>query len=134
MRPTTTLARPALLSVVAAAVAAGVVHVLFDAVGADFVVQPPGQSRTTVALGQAVEVAALCALVGAGIAAVPARRSPRPDRVVVALAVLGLLLFAVNPLLAAEQGLTIVALEVMHLAVAGAWLAVLLPALRRSSG
>ena len=37
-----------------------------------------------------------------------------------------------NPFLAAEQGLTIVALEVMHLAVAGAFVAVLLPALRRA--
>jgi Family of unknown function (DUF6069) len=130
-RPAPSLLRPGLLAVVAAAVAAGVVHVVFDVLGADYVVEPPGQARTTVALGLAVGVAAGCALVGSGIAAVAARRSRRPERVVTGLALLGLVLFAVNPVVAAEQGLTVVALEVMHLAVAGAWLAVLLPALRR---
>src|SRR3712207_7654908 len=41
------LLRTALLSVVAAAVAAAVVHVVFDLAGADYVVEPPGQARTT---------------------------------------------------------------------------------------
>ena len=107
-------------------------HLLFDLAGADYVVEPPGQSRTTVALGAAMAVAALAALIGVGVTALVARRSRRPERIVLGLAVLGLLLFAVNPVVSAEQGLTIVALEVMHLAVAGAFVAVLLPALRRS--
>jgi hypothetical protein len=128
------LLRPVLLAVVAAAVAAAVTHLLFGALGADYVVEPPGQARTTVSLGLAAGVAAFAALVGGAVTVLVARRSRRPERVVVGLAVLGLLLFAVNPFLAAEQGLTIVALEVMHLAVAGAFVAVLLPALRRSPG
>lgn len=128
------LLRPVLLAVLAAAVAAAVTHVVFDALGADFVVEPPGQARTTVSLLQSAGMAALAALVGGGVTALVARRSRRPERVVVGLAVVGVLLFAANPFLAAEQGLTILALEVMHLAVAGAFLAVLLPALRRAHG
>ena len=56
-------------------------------------------------------------------------------RLVLVLVAVGLLLFAANPVLAADQGSTVVALEVMHLAVAGAFLVVVLPALsRRTDG
>ena len=95
--------RPGLLAVLAAAVAAGVVHVVFDLAGADYVVEPPGQARTTVALGLAVAVAAVCALIGVAITALVVRRSRRPERVVVGLVVLGLLLFALNPVVSADQ-------------------------------
>ena len=75
-------------------------------------------------------VAALTAAVGAALTALFVRRSARPARLVLVLVAVGLLLFAANPVLAADQALTVVALEVMHLAVAGAFLAVVLPALR----
>ena len=123
--------RTGLLAVVAAAVAAAVVHVLFDLLGADFAVEPPGQARTRVGAAQAAGVAALTAAVGAVLTAVIARRSARPQRLVLVLVAVGVLLFAANPVLAADQALTVVALEVMHLAVAGAFLAVVLPWLSR---
>ena len=75
--------------------------------------------------------AALAAAVGCALIALLARRSARPERLALALVAVGVLLFAVNPVLAAEQGLTVAALEVMHLAVAAAFLAVVLPALRQ---
>ena len=123
--------RTGLLAVVAAAVAAAVVHVLFYLLGADFAVEPPGQARERVGAAQAAGVAALTAAVGAVLTAVIARRSARPQRLVLVLVAVGVLLFAANPFLAADQALTIVALEVMHLAVAGAFLAVVLPWLGR---
>ncbi len=130
--PDRSLLRPGLLAVVAAGVAAGLVHVVFDLAGADFLVEPPGQERAAIGLPQAVGVAVLVSGIGLAVLAVAVRRTRRPARLLVGLAVLGLLLFAANPLLAAEQGLTVVALEVMHLAVAGAFVAVLLPVVRRS--
>lgn len=127
------MVRTGVLAVLAAALAAAVVHLLFDVGGADFLVEPPGQPQVRVGAAQAAGVAALAAAVGAALAAVFARRSARPERLVLGLVAVGVLLFAVNPVLAAEQTRTVVALEVMHLAVAGAFLAVVLPALRRPS-
>lgn len=122
--------RTAVQAIVAAAGAAAVVHGLFDLAGADFLVEPPGQARARVGAVQAAVVAALAAAVGAALTAFVRRRSARPQRWVLVLVAVGLLLFAANPVLAADQGLTVAALEVMHLAVAGAFLAVVLPALR----
>jgi hypothetical protein len=131
----TSIARTAVRAVVAAAGAAAVVHGLFDLAGADFLVEPPGQGRMRVGAVAAALVAALAAAVGSALTALFVRRSARPQRLVLALVAVGVLLFAVNPVIAAEQGLTVVALEVMHLAVAGAFLAVVLPALpRRRTG
>ena len=121
--------RTGVLAVVAAAGAALVVHGAFELAGADYLVEPPGQSPSRVGAALAAGVAALTAAVGAALTALFARRSARPARLVLLLVAVGLLLFAVTPVLAAEQGLTVVALEVMHLAVAGAFLAVVLPAL-----
>jgi len=126
------LLRPGLVAVAAAGLAAAVVHVVFDAAGADFVVQPPGQPRAAIGVAQSAGVAALACAVGVVLTALAVRRSRRPERVVLGLAVLGVLLFALNPVLAADQTLTVVALEVMHLAVAGVFLAVLLPVVRRA--
>lgn len=123
------MVRTGVLAVVAAALAAVVVHVVFDLLGADFLVEPPGQSQVRVGAAQSGGVAALAAAVGAALAALFARRSARPGRLVLVLAAVGVLLLAVNPVLAADQVLTVVGLEVMHLAVAGAFLAVVLPAL-----
>ena len=136
-RTTAATGRPSLLvpglrAVALAALAAALVHVLFDVAGADFVVEPPGQSSTRVGLLQAMGVAALATAVGVLVTLVAARRTRRPERVALALAVLGLLLFAPNPVLAADSTLTVVALEAMHVAVAAAFLGALLPALRAS--
>jgi drug/metabolite transporter (DMT)-like permease len=129
--PAPSLVRTGLLAVVAAAGAALVVHGVFELLGADYLVEPPGQTQSRVGAGLAAAVAALAAAVGAGLTAVIARRSARPERLVLVLVAVGVLLFAANPVLAAEQTLTVVALEVMHLAVAAAFLAVVLPALAR---
>jgi hypothetical protein len=121
--------RTAVQAIVAAAGAAAVVHGLFDLAGADFLVEPPGQARARVGAVQAAGVAALAAAVGAALTVFVRRRRARPQRLVLGLLAVGLLLFAVNPVLAADQALTVVALEVMHLAVAAAFVAVVLPAL-----
>lgn len=131
--PAPSMVRTGALAVVAAAAAAAVVHVGFDLGGADYLVEPPGQAQSRVSIGMSAGVAALAAAVGAAVTAVAARRSSRPQRLVVVLVVVGLVLFAANPVVAADQPLTVVALEVMHLAVAGAFLAVVLPALARRS-
>lgn len=131
--PRPALLRPGLGAVAAAALAAAAVHVVFDLAGADFVVEPPAQARSVVGLAQAVGMAVLTSALGVAVTALAVRRTRRPERVVLGLCVLGLVLFAANPFLAADQVLTVVALEVMHVAVAGAFLAVLLPVVRRSS-
>ncbi len=133
-RTSPSMLRTAVLAVIAAAGAALVVHGLFEFLGADYLVEPPGQAQTRVGAAQAAGVAGLTAAVGAGLTAVLARRSARPERLVVVLVAAGVLLFAANPVLSADQGLTITALEVMHLAVAAAFLAVVLPALGRLRG
>ena len=130
-RSAPSMARTGVLAVLASALAAVVVHVVFDLAGADFLVEPPGRPRARVGAAQAGAVAALATAVGAGLTALAVRRSARPQRLVLGLVVVGLLLFAANPVMAADQTLTVVALEVMHLAVAGAFLAVVLPALAR---
>jgi len=129
--PPPSMARTAVLAVAAAALAAVAVHVVFDLAGADFLVEPPGQSRSRVSAVLSAVAAAVATAVGAALTALIARRSARPARLVVVLVVVGLLLFAANPVLSADQTLTVVALEVMHLSVAGAFLAVVLPALAR---
>lgn len=88
-------------------------------------------SGTRAQQGTAASVAALAAAVGSVLTALLVRRSARLERLVLVLVAVGVLLFVVDPVLAADQGLTVVALEVVHLAVAGAFLlVVVLPALR----
>jgi drug/metabolite transporter (DMT)-like permease len=123
--------RTAVLAVLAAAGVALVVHGAFELAGADYQVEPPGQARTRVGAALAAGVAGFAAAVGAALTAVITRRSARPERLVLVLVAVGVLLFAANPVLAADQILTVVALEVMHLAVAAAFLAVVLPVVRR---
>ena len=64
------------------------------------------------------------------MAALLARFTARPARWFVVAVVVVLVLFALNPLLSADQVLTVVALEVEHLVAAAAALALLLPVLR----
>ena len=117
-----------------AALAAGALvaltHLVFDLLGADFRVQPPGQPQSTVSLLQAALIGLVVTGIGGGVAALVARRTRAPVRTFLLLVVLGLVLFAVNPVLAADQARTVVALEVEHLAAAAGALLVL-PALRR---
>ena len=124
------LGRPIALAVVGAAAAAALVHLLFDAAGADFVVAPPGQEPSTVSAVMAAGTAALVTLLGGGVAVLLSRLTRRPARAFLVLAGVVFALMAVNPLLAADQALTVVALEVEHLAVAAVALALLLPPLR----
>jgi hypothetical protein len=124
-----TTARTAIRAIAAAAGVAAVVHGLFELAGADFLVEPPGQAQTRVSAATAAGVAGLAAGLGVGAVALLAPGSARPRRLVLSLVAAGVLLLAVTPVLAAEQVLTVVALEVMHLAVAGAFLVIVLPAL-----
>lgn len=117
-------------AVVGAALAAAAVHLLFDAAGADFVVAPPGQAENTISVGMAAGVAALVTAIGGGVAALLPRLTRRPSRVFLVLAAVVFALMLVNPLLAADQALTVVALELEHVAVAAVALFFLLPPLR----
>ncbi len=127
------LLRAGATAVVAAAVLTALTHLLFAALGADFRVTPPGQAPTVVPAAQAALVAALATAVGVGLAALLVRFVPR-RAVVVLLVVCAVVLvaFAANPVVAADQVLTVVALEVEHLVVAGVYLALVLPAVRRA--
>lgn len=122
--------RACLAAVVGAALVVLVVHLAFGAIGADFRVQPPGQSASTVGAIRAALVAALVTAVGCGVAFLLVRKVRRPGRVFLAVVMGVLVVFAVNPLLAADQARTVVALEVEHLAAAVVALAALLPAMR----
>jgi hypothetical protein len=122
--------RAILFAVVGAALAAAAVHLLFDALGADFVVQPPGQEENTVSVGLAAGVAALVTALGGAVAALLPRLTRRPSRVFLVLAVVVFALMFLNPLMAADQALTVVALELEHLAVLAVALVFLLPPLR----
>lgn len=122
---------PVLLrAVLAAVVAAVLTHLLFTAAGADFVVEPTGQDRRRIGPFQVALATLLLTALGGGAAELLARRSRRPARAFLALVAVVLVLMAVNPLVAAEQPLTVVALEVEHLVAAAAALVFLLPPLR----
>lgn len=124
------LPRAVLLAAALGTVGVALTHLLFDLAGADFRVQPPGQPATTVGVGQAAGVTFGVTVVGGLVAALLTRRAARPDRWFTGTVVLALVVFAANPVLAADQLLTVVALEVEHLVAAAAALAVLLPVLR----
>lgn len=124
------LSRAVPLAAAGAAAAVAVVHLLFDALGADFVVAPPGQAETTVGVAQAAGVGLAVTLVGGLVAAALAARTRRPARLFSVLVLVALVVMAPNPVLAADQALTVVALELEHLVAAAVALGVLLPALR----
>lgn len=128
--PAPGLGRPAAMAVVAAAVAAAAVHLLFDAAGADFLVAPGGSEPSTVTAPMAAGVAALATALGGAFAVGLARVTARPSRAFLLATVVVLVLMAANPVLAADQALTVVALEVEHLVVAAVALWFLLPPLR----
>lgn len=136
--PVRTGRRPGLLprtavAAVAAAAAVAVVHLLAAAVGAGFTVAPGGGTSTVVGAPQAAAVAAGGALAGGVLAALLARWTARPARWFVLAVGLAVLVMAPNPVLAADEAATVVALELEHLVVAAVALAVLLPPLRERS-
>ena len=124
------LGRVTALAVPAAASAAAVVHLAFAAAGADFVVAPGGAEPSTVTAPIAAGAAALATAVGGAAAGGLARFTRRPSRAFLILTAVVLVLTAINPVLAAAQTLTIIALEVEHLTVAAVALSLVLPALR----
>ena len=89
----------------------------------------PGLGRPAAAV-LAAGIAALVTALGAACAAVFARTTRRPSRWFLIAAGVVVTLMAVNPLLAADQALTVVALELEHVAVAAVALVFLLPPLR----
>lgn len=126
----TSFGRAALIAVVSAALSVLVVHLLFDALGADFRVQPPGQSLNTVAPLQAAAIAAVVTALGCGVAWLLLRRARWPDRAFLVVVAVVLAVFAINPFLAADQGLTVIALQAEHFAAAIPAVLALLPVLR----
>jgi hypothetical protein len=127
-------ARVVLTAAAAAAVAVAVVHLLFGALGADYVVEPPGQPRSEVSFVLAAVIAFVAVAAGGVLAVLLARYAPRRAvPVFLALVVLALLVTAPNPVVAADQTLTVVALEVEHLVAAGVALLLLLPPLRAAA-
>lgn len=124
------LGRPIALAVLTAAVAAAAVHLVFDAFGADFVVAPSGQAPTTVSAVMAAGIAAVVTTIGGLLALVLSRFTRRPSRWFLAAAAGVFAVMFVSPIAAADQLLTVVALELEHVAVAAAALSFLLPPLR----
>ncbi|AQA10688.1 MULTISPECIES: DUF6069 family protein [Streptomyces] len=125
-RPTAAIARLVIPAALAAAVAVLVVYLIFDAAGADFEVTMSGDQSTVTAV-QAGLAALLVSLVGGTVALLIARRTARPARTFATIVTVAIVLLLVGPLVGADQALTVVALEVLHLIAAAAVLLVILP-------
>ncbi|MFF3376695.1 DUF6069 family protein [Streptomyces sp. NPDC002680] len=127
-RPLAAFVRTVLPAAIAAAVAVLVAYLLFDMAGADYTVTTSG-SQSTVNAPMAGIMTLLMTLVGGGIALAIARRTARPGRTFVLLVALAVVVMAAGPLTSAHQGLTIAALEVLHLIAAATVLLIVLPRL-----
>ncbi|MEU8876386.1 DUF6069 family protein [Streptomyces javensis] len=125
-RPAAAIARLVIPAALAAAVAVLVGYLIFDAAGADFDVTMSGTDSTVTAV-QACFAAFLVSLVGGTIALLIARRTAQPTRTFAAIVTVAVVLLLVGPLVGADQALTVVALEVLHLLAAAAVLLVVLP-------
>ncbi|MGW7693539.1 DUF6069 family protein [Streptomyces asiaticus] len=125
-RPTAAIARLVIPAALAAAVAVLVGYLIFDAAGADFDVTMSGTESTVTAV-QACLAAFLVSLVGGTVALLIARRTAQPTRTFAAIVTVAVVLLLVGPLVGADQALTVVALEVLHLLAAAAVLLVVLP-------
>ena len=115
---------------IAAAVTAVITYLIFDAAGADYLVTMMGDD-ITVSAGRSAFMGALMTLIGGTIAFFVARRTGNPARTFTAFVIVGLLVMLPGPITSADETLTIVALEVMHLVVAAAVLAIVVPQLRK---
>lgn len=115
-----------------AAAAVWLVGVALD-VGLE-VAAPGGGDIAQVPLVVSVLFAAVLAVLGTVVAALLAARTARPVPLFLGAVVVVLLLFGVTPFTQADDAATILVLQVMHLAVAAAALAAILPALRARTG
>ncbi len=119
--------RAAVVGVLAGTALAVAVHVLARLVGDDLVVAPPGQPSGSVPLGAVIGAALVGALL-AVVAALVARRTPRPRLVFTVLAAVGLVVSFTSPIGAAQTASTAWWLALMHVGVAAG----VVPALRRA--
>ncbi|GHJ33511.1 hypothetical protein TPA0910_79440 [Streptomyces hygroscopicus subsp. sporocinereus] len=127
-RTTADIARLVIPAALAAAVAVLVAYLIFDAAGADFEVTMSGDESTVTAV-QAGLAAFLVSLVGSTVVLLVAQRTARPARTFATIVVVAVVVLLVGPLVGADQALTVVALEVLHLVAAAAVLLVVLPRL-----
>ncbi|MFF5674775.1 DUF6069 family protein [Streptomyces hygroscopicus] len=127
-RTTADIARLVIPAALAAAVAVLVAYLIFDAAGADFEVTMSGDESTVTAV-QAGLAAFLVSLVGSTVVLLIAQRTARPARTFATIVVVAVVVLLVGPLVGADQALTVVALEVLHLVAAAAVLLVVLPRL-----
>ncbi|MEU8481039.1 DUF6069 family protein [Streptomyces hygroscopicus] len=127
-RTTADIARLVIPAALAAAVAVLVAYLIFDAAGADFEVTMSGDESTVTAV-QAGLAAFLVSLVGSTVVLLVAQRTARPARTFATIVVAAVVVLLVGPLVGADQALTVVALEVLHLVAAAAVLLVVLPRL-----
>ncbi|MDP9615601.1 DUF6069 family protein [Streptomyces demainii] len=127
-RTTADIARLVIPAALAAAVAVLVAYLIFDAAGADFEVTMSGDESTVTAV-QAGLAAFLVSLVGSTVVLLIAQRTARPARTFATIVVAAVVVLLVGPLVGADQALTVVALEVLHLVAAAAVLLVILPRL-----
>ncbi|MBW8093042.1 hypothetical protein IGW14_35015 [Streptomyces hygroscopicus subsp. hygroscopicus] len=127
-RTTADIARLVIPAALAAAVAVLVAYLIFDAAGADFEVTMSGDESTVTAV-QAGLAAFLVSLVGSTVVLLIAQRTARPARTFATIVVAAVVVLLVGPLVGADQALTVVALEVLHLVAAAAVLLVVLPRL-----
>ncbi|MEU5274651.1 DUF6069 family protein [Streptomyces hygroscopicus] len=127
-RTTADIARLVIPAALAAAVAVLVAYLIFDAAGADFEVTMSGDESTVTAV-QAGLAAFLVSLVGSTVVLLIAQRTARPARTFATIVVVAVVVLLVGPLVGADQTLTVVALEVLHLVAAAAVLLVVLPRL-----
>ncbi|WP_030843293.1 DUF6069 family protein [Streptomyces hygroscopicus] len=127
-RTTADIARLVIPAALAAAVAVLVAYLIFDAAGADFEVTMSGDESTVTAV-QAGLAAFLVSLVGSTVVLLIAQRTARPARTFATIVVVAVVVLLVGPLVGADQALTVVALEVLHLVAAAAVLLIVLPRL-----
>ncbi|MEL7156396.1 MAG: DUF6069 family protein [Actinomycetota bacterium] len=115
---TDSLLRSALMGTVVAVVAVVIVFLVADAAsGPLLATQPGGDVPEEVPLGGAIFGTILGGLVGTGLAAL-SRRTPRPVPVFVGICVVGLVLYGIQALTAADTTGTGLWLNVMHIAAA----------------
>lgn len=105
-----------LIGLVIAIVAALVVFFIAQAAGDDLLVQPPGQAEQSVEVPFVI-AATVFGAIGALLAALLIRLTPRPRITFVVVAVVALLLSFIQPFTAADTA-TALWLNLMHVAVA----------------
>ncbi len=131
------LVKAGLIGIAVALALVTVGYLTADAVsGPLLVTQPGGESVAEVVIGQALMFTVLGGGVGIGLALV-AQRLGRPQATFVAVCAVGLVLYGIIPFTTAEETLTAIWLNVLHLAAAVPIVGLLsrqLPVERRATG